>query len=661
MRGRLRTSSRVLAAVALLVAATPSVLAQGTAVQVGTAPYEDASVTIQKFPVLAANGTVVGSKTWRVVNETGNCCENYLASTHDGRLVNFGGTYIRFTDDFGKTWRSVQTPVPYVAGEGAIAAGPDGDVIGIGWAAYTGDQLWAHKYDASQDAWFYQPIPNHQPFYDRPWISVLPGPFEYQGEEVPFVAFVMSGFVARPMLMSADGLSYERVTWEGEASLGDAGEFDPEPHPANDWIQPHATSGIASIGSGWGISTGYDRGSCERGTLFTPQAEWACGGVTEGVPYVFGDAAGTLHRVSMGTDEFSYEASPDGPGNWNEVPVDLPDGLTVEEWDAAAQASSDQAVVAIHAHDRTSDTDVDLVYRFDRINCDPRLEEVLQVGRGDMNLDEGALSERPRFDFSSVAILPGGRLAVSFADSVHHRGPGVAIEMGSFPDEVEPAVVDGGCPPEAGFAVVPNPVATGTPVEFTAGESQDPDGSIEAYRWSFGDGANATGDRVEHAYEAAGTYNVTLTVVDDDGHEATARKAVEVLDPGALEQNREQNAPPTARFSLTGEGLTLEVDASNSSDVDGEIATYRWDWGDGNTSRGTTANHTYAQPGTYTIQLVVEDASGATAKASTEVNVRSSGAPETSDDDSPIPGPGVASLIVAGLAAWVLGARSRRP
>ena len=53
---------------------------------------------------------------------------------------------------------------------------------------------------------------------------------------------------------------------------------------------------------------------------------------------------------------------------------------------------------------------------------------------------------------------------------------------------------------------------------FDAGGSSDGDGSVAGYAWDFGDGqTSSTGPTVTHAYAAAGTYPVTLTVTDDDG------------------------------------------------------------------------------------------------------------------------------------------------
>ena len=81
---------------------------------------------------------------------------------------------------------------------------------------------------------------------------------------------------------------------------------------------------------------------------------------------------------------------------------------------------------------------------------------------------------------------------------------------------------------------------------INVGESVDLDGSrstsagnIVAYLWDFGDGTNATGEKVTYTYEIDGTYTVTLTVEDDFGKEhndtlkvTVKRKKVETPDEG---------------------------------------------------------------------------------------------------------------------------------
>ena len=59
----------------------------------------------------------------------------------------------------------------------------------------------------------------------------------------------------------------------------------------------------------------------------------------------------------------------------------------------------------------------------------------------------------------------------------------------------------------------------GTPVSFNASTSSDPDGTIAAYAWSFGDGSSQTTSSPlsTHVYATAGNYTATLTVTDDSG------------------------------------------------------------------------------------------------------------------------------------------------
>ena len=87
--------------------------------------------------------------------------------------------------------------------------------------------------------------------------------------------------------------------------------------------------------------------------------------------------------------------------------------------------------------------------------------------------------------------------------------------------------------PTADFTVVSESGTTDT-FTFDASGSSDPDGEIVFYTWEFGDGETAMGQRVQHIYDAAGTYTVTLTVTDDDGATATTTRTVEVIATGTV-------------------------------------------------------------------------------------------------------------------------------
>ncbi len=76
------------------------------------------------------------------------------------------------------------------------------------------------------------------------------------------------------------------------------------------------------------------------------------------------------------------------------------------------------------------------------------------------------------------------------------------------------------------------------------------------------------------------------------------------------------NQPPVAKAALSKSQANVNepitFDASQSSDPDGQIVQYAWDFGDNNSSNQKVAAHAYAQAGNYLVKLVVTDDKGAT-------------------------------------------------
>ncbi|HUP19042.1 MAG TPA: PKD domain-containing protein, partial [Gemmatimonadota bacterium] len=62
-----------------------------------------------------------------------------------------------------------------------------------------------------------------------------------------------------------------------------------------------------------------------------------------------------------------------------------------------------------------------------------------------------------------------------------------------------------------------------------------------------------------------------------------------------------------------------------SSDSDGTVVSWAWNFGDSNTASGSTVSHTYAASGTYTVTLTVTDDDGATDSDSQSVSVSDGG------------------------------------
>jgi PKD repeat protein len=81
------------------------------------------------------------------------------------------------------------------------------------------------------------------------------------------------------------------------------------------------------------------------------------------------------------------------------------------------------------------------------------------------------------------------------------------------------------------------------------------------------------------------------------------------------------NQLPTASFTANCSGASCTLNASASSDPDGTIASYAWDYGDGSTGAGVTSSHAYVATGTYTVTLTVTDDRGATASTTRSVSV----------------------------------------
>ncbi len=162
--------------------------------------------------------------------------------------------------------------------------------------------------------------------------------------------------------------------------------------------------------------------------------------------------------------------------------------------------------------------------------------------------------------------------------------------------------------PTASFTFNPQSLNTGDTVTFNASTSGDPDGGnpvMLAAQWDFGDGTIGTGKITSHTYSTPGEYNVCLMIIDIYNLRDKICKKINV---------NQKPQPPVATFNYKPENPNINqiitFDANGSSDPDGEIISYNWDFGNGIIKTGAIADIKYNEATSYKVMLIVQDQSG---------------------------------------------------
>ena len=157
---------------------------------------------------------------------------------------------------------------------------------------------------------------------------------------------------------------------------------------------------------------------------------------------------------------------------------------------------------------------------------------------------------------------------------------------------------------------------TGLTANFTD-TSSDSDGSIASHSWDFGDGNGSSLQNPAHTYAVAGTYTVMLTVIDNEGASNSALSSVTVTAP---------NVAPTANFSSSVTDLSASF-TDASTDADGTVVSFSWDFGDGNGSNQQNPVHVFAASGNYVVTLTVTDDDGASNSISASITATAPNVP----------------------------------
>ena len=455
--------------------------------------YTPDSTAVHSFATTDYSGADArtGTTSWRIVTGTGNGAEHLITATKAGRLLDLGGRYVNYTDDQGKTWKSVHPTYPLLNAEGAVVSAPNGDILGVTWDPYSGDHMITYKFDAASSAWSWIDDPVHTPFYDRPEIGVVPGPIKVGGAQLPYLAFITSH--GTPTFYSTDGLTYYTPIQEGAG----VSEYLPTGHNASlDWAETQVWSPVHALANGWGLDLGGGSVSGDfspadkisKLNLFSPtDLSWHPltlpeSGETQLTPNVQVDSMGRLHEVVLRANGngFDYKVSADGGKTWKALGVDYPAYQNINDntggptLDLRVNAALGIAAVATRTNVGTAahppangSPQQDWVYKFDVTGARPKLIRRYAVGLGNTTNDTAYIGTYEtgghRYDFASLAILPDGRIVTSMMDESTKSAfpltglpivaPGLAIEQETqLPGPKAPVTTPSG----GSTAVLPN-------------------------------------------------------------------------------------------------------------------------------------------------------------------------------------------------------------
>ncbi len=159
-------------------------------------------------------------------------------------------------------------------------------------------------------------------------------------------------------------------------------------------------------------------------------------------------------------------------------------------------------------------------------------------------------------------------------------------------------------------------------VSFNGTGSNDKEGAITSYRWSFGDGTTAKAANTSHTYSVPGTYSASLTVLDEQGASDVVSTPIIIIESTTV------NEAPTARITAsTATGsipLKISFSGTTSSDPENGPLSYAWNFEDGSTAQGVSATHSFTTAGSHQVTLTVTDNGGASSTATFSITAKAS-------------------------------------
>ena len=129
------------------------------------------------------------------------------------------------------------------------------------------------------------------------------------------------------------------------------------------------------------------------------------------------------------------------------------------------------------------------------------------------------------------------------------------------------------------------------------------DGKIKKASWNFNDGTTSNQRNTSHTFDRNGTFNVTVTIWDEQGHKTSDSIEIIVYNyyhpiAKAISDKNYGKAPLTIQFK------------AEAFDIEDEKITYEWEFDDGLTSNIQNPEHTFQEAGTYAVRLTATDSDG---------------------------------------------------
>ena len=139
---------------------------------------------------------------------------------------------------------------------------------------------------------------------------------------------------------------------------------------------------------------------------------------------------------------------------------------------------------------------------------------------------------------------------------------------------------------------------SGQTILLNGSRCYDPDNDPMTTQWNFADGTTSAEMNPAHVYTKPGYYNVQLVLSDGFAEKPTVA-TIPVIVEGSP-QAVQGFADTTVCVNSP-----VEFDAARSSDPNGPLGSYTWDFGDAITTFGNKVSHAFSKPGTYTVVLTV--------------------------------------------------------